>query len=418
MRGIFGQPVRALAVGLSLIVYGASALLPRREDVWIFGAAGGDQFVGNPKYQFLHVAAEHDDAIRPVWITANDDVLDGLRAAGFEVHRADSWRGRYLTLRAGYVFTSHGVGDVAKWFTRGADVVQLWHGVALKRIGYDVEREWSLAGRVLFSLFASNWDRLVVTSQTQAEIFAGAYPLDRDDIEVTGYPRNDALVRTFPGEDAVETVPPVAERPTPPAEPPHQDGGTAKRDGREDGPVTDGPVLAYVPTWRRGFGDQQHGRPISESDLDLGELDSLLGRHDAHLLVKLHPRDEGELDLSPRDNVSSLSAEADLYLTLRGVDVLITDYSSVYFDFLHLDRPIVFFPYDLDQYAQRPGFYFDYEDVTPGPVATSGDELLAALDAVLAGDDGYASTRHRVRDRFFETVDGRAAERVYACIRG
>lgn len=394
MRRLLGRLSTLARVGLSVLVYAASSVVPRRADLWIFGAAGGSQFVGNPKYQFLHVAEAHDDVVRPVWITANDDVLDGLRTAGFEVYRADSWRGRYLTLRAGRVFTSHGVGDVAKWFTRGAEVVQLWHGVALKRIGYDVEREWSLPGRALFAMFASNWDRFVVTSQNQVEIVAGAYPIDADDIEVTGYPRNDALVRSFPGEDAVEA------------------DGAGSSEYRY-GAAGDGPLVAYVPTWRRGFGDQQHGRPISESGLDLGRLDSLLDRYDAHLLVKLHPRDEGELDLGTCDRISSVPADADVYLTLRAVDVLITDYSSIYFDFLHLDRPILFFAYDLDEYARRPGLYFDYEEVTPGPVATSGDQLLTALDDVLAGDDQFAADRRRVRDRFFETVDGRAAERVY-----
>lgn len=411
MRRLLGRLSTLARVGLSVLVYAASSVVPRRADLWVFGAAGGTQFVGNPKYQFLHVAEAHEDVVRPVWITADDGVLDGLRTAGFEAYRRDSWRGRYMTLRAGRVFTSHGVGDVAKWFTRGAAVIQLWHGVALKRIGYDVEREWSLPGRVLFGMFASNWDRFVVTSQNQVEIVAGAYPIDADDIEVTGYPRNDALVRSFPGEDAVEADG---------ADFAGEDAIEAEGAGASESwysTVCDGPLVAYVPTWRRGFGDQQHGQPISESGLDLDRLDSLLDRHDAHLLVKLHPRDEGELDLGTCDRISSLPADADVYLTLRAVDVLITDYSSIYFDFLHLDRPILFFAYDLDEYARRPGFYFDYDAVTPGPVATSGDELLTELDDVLAGDDRFPEDRRRVRDRFFETVDGRAAERVYQCVR-
>lgn len=392
-----GRLLAPIGVGLAVLLYVVSSLVPRREDLWVFGAAGGAQFVGNPKYQFLHVVADHDDVVRAVWLTRDEDVLAGLRAADFEVYRAESWRGRYLTLRAGTVFTSHGVGDVAKWVTGGADVVQLWHGVALKRIGLDADREWSLAGLALFYLFSSRWDRLVVTSREQAEIFAGAFPVDREAVEVTGYPRNDALVRTVPGEDALGRDSP------------------ADRDGPADG---DGPLLAYVPTWRRGFGDQRHGRPLSAADLDLGRLERLLARHDAHLFVKLHPRDRGDVDVAPFDRISSVPTDVDVNLTLRTVDVLITDYSSVYFDFLHLDRPIVFFPYDREQYVERPGLYYDYDAVTPGPVATSGEELLTAVGEVLDGTDGYEADRRRIRERLFASSDGLAAERVYRRVRG
>lgn len=431
-----------VAVVLGLVVYLASSLVPRRAGLWVFGAAGGTQFVGSPKYQFLHVEAEHGDEIRAVWLTTNDDVLDGLRSAGFEAYRADGWRGRWLTLRAEAVFTSHGVGDVAKWCTGGATIVQLWHGLALKRIGRDVDREWSLAGRMLFDLFASNWDRLVVTGRAQVDVFAAAYPIERDDVLVAGYPRNDALVRSFPGENAVEASPVDRSKSAVEASPADRSEsvvatkGAGEPHGRICGSEADpdnqlggmkgepadsleweGPLLAYVPTWRRGFGGQAHGRPISESDLDFGRLDGLLDRYDARLLVKLHPADRGEIGLTGFERIVPYPSDADVYLTLRDVDALITDYSSIYFDFLHLDRPILFFAYDLERYERRPGFYYDYETVTPGPVATSGAELLTELEAVLSGNDECRPERRRVRDRFFDRSDGRAAERVYECVR-
>lgn len=383
----FARAKTAVVLAVGLVVYAGTHLVPRRDSLWVFGADGGQRFSGNPKYQFLHAAEERDD-VRAVWLSTDDGVVDALNEAGFEAYHRDGRRGRYATARAGRLFVSHDLGDVAKWWTGGAEVVQLWHGVPLKKIGRDVDRGWSRLTEFFFGLF-SDCDHLVVTSRNQADVFAGAFPVDRADVTALGYPRNDALLREFPGEDDV---------------------GDHSLDEVES-LARDGPLVAYVPTWRRGF-SERHGRPLATTDLDFADVNRVLARHDAHLLLKLHPSAEADVDVAAHDRIVDCPADADMNALLRHVDVLITDYSSVYFDYLYLDRPVLFFAYDRESYADRPGFYFDYDEVTPGPVAESGDDLLDALDATLGGEDGYAAERERVRSRFFDSVDARSAERV------
>ena len=379
-----------------LTAYCLSHLVPTQSGLWVYGADGGDRFGGNPKYAYLHAAAEHGDQIRPVWLSADDDVVSTLREDGYEAHAADGLRGVYLTLRAEYVVVSHGPGDVSWWATGSADVVQTWHGVPLKRIGGDLDRDWSLPGRFFFRLNGSGWEYFVTTAERLGSIFESAYRQSPESILPVGYPRNDALRGDAP--DATL-------------------GDDDALHDRVRSLAADHPVAFYMPTWRDWGSGVQQGTPLRDA-VDFERLDAEMADRDAYLLVKLHPRERLDVDLDSFDRVVELPADADPYPLLRHVDVLATDYSSVYFDFLWTDRPVVFFPYDRETYAESPGFYFDYDDVTPGPTPTEFNAFCDALVATLAdGGDEYADHRAAVRDRFFDHDGGRASERLYRRLR-
>ena len=394
MRDFLRDGVQFVAFWTAFALSHVAGLLPARENLWAFGAGGGDRFGENTKYLFLHVAAEHPE-VRPVWLSKDPEVVETVRDAGYEAYRASSLRGLFYTLRAKFLFLSLGTNDVTWWATGAPTVVQLWHGVPLKRIGGTrAGKEWGRLDRFRFDYRDSAWDYLTVTAETVREISARAYDLDPGRVLPTGYPRNDALLRDVPNaelgsEDAVETVERLAEEER---------------------------VVAYMPTYRRGFAEG-HGDSIADAGIDFGALDSLLEARDAHLVVKYHPHATERVDSGRHDHIHVLPDDADVYPLLSDVDVLVTDYSSVYFDFLLLDRPVVFFPYDLDAYEQNPGFYFDYDGVTPGPTADTFPELVEALDDTLGGTDEYAAERRAVRDRFFDFADDQASERVYRTFR-
>ena len=402
-----------------LTAYGLSHLVPTKPGLWVFGADGGDRFAGNPKYAYLHAAAEHADEVRPVWLSDDEDIVRILQNGGYEAYAADGLRGVYLTLRAEYVVVSHGPGDVSWWATGSADVVQTWHGVPLKRIGGDLDRDWSLPGRFFFRLNGSGWEYFVSTAERLGSIFEGAYRQSAEDILPVGYPRNDEIRDGVPGamvgeDDAVHD--------------------------RVRSLAADHPLALYMPTWRDWGSGVEQGTPLRDA-VDFERLDAEMADRDAYLLVKLHPHERLDVDLGSLDRVVELPADADPYPVLRYVDVLATDYSSVYFDYLWADRPVVFFPYDRESYAENPGFYFDYDDVTPGPTPTDfegfcdalGDALdgydgstdagtaegdaAAAAEGVPDGGDPYADERAAVRDHFFDHDGGRAGERLYRRLR-
>lgn len=93
-------------------------------------------------------------------------------------------------------------------------------------------------------------------------------------------------------------------------------------------------------------------------------------------------------------------------------DILITDYSSVGFEFAILERPIVFFAYDKDQYLDERGMYYDYEEITPGPICTETEEIISYIDSL---KDGFDDTEiKKFKEQYVKMCDGHATERTIA----
>ena len=378
----------------TLFLYAVTFVVPRDEDRWAFGCSGGARFAENSKYLFLALANDPETSVRPVWLTRRDDLLAELRDRGYEAYHAESLRGRYETLRAGHVFFTHSLNDLGMEAAIGSTSVNLWHGVPLKRISLDdsyYRHRMGLATLVRTLLIYSTYRYIVVTADRLRSRFATAFNADESAILPLGYPRNDVLFDPVEGEDVGFDAGVL-------------DDLAAASDERD--------LVLYAPTWR------ETGRDfVAEADVDFERWDEWAREHDATVLLKLHP--ETDVDLNDEfDRVVELPPELDIHPAMRYADVLVTDYSSVYFDFLLLDRPVVFFPFDLERYlSEDRELYFDYDETTPGPTAATFEELLDHLDDAVGDDDAYAADRERVREAFFDHTDGRSAERVVEAIR-
>lgn len=152
-----------------------------------------------------------------------------------------------------------------------------------------------------------------------------------------------------------------------------------------------------------------------DGPLDLDALSRFAVERGIVFVLKLHPFVKQAAGSGPFKNILVCEPTSDIYPLLREMDVLITDYSSIFFDFLLLDRPVVFFPYDLDDYlATDRSMYFDYHEMTPGPKCVSQADLLDALSTLRAasGTDTYAAERQRVRTLVHDYCDGEAAVRL------
>lgn len=362
-------------------LYVLSFVWPKDEALWVFGAKEGEAFVDNSKYLFLHVAEERTN-IRAVWLSRNENVVETLQSQGYEAYHADSLAGISVSLRASIMFVSHSRRDVNMWCSGGATVVGLWHGIMLKQVKWDAGRQldrpiMGLIERGKYTLF-KQFDWLTVTSEAMVEPFASGRKMDPSRVIVTGYPRNDLLDGRFP-DGRIETRSEAETDIYETAETLHEESD----------------VLLYAPTFHEET--NQH----VQDHLDLPKLDALLAEIDAYLIVKLHPRDQLDLRREEFSRIVSMSSALDVYPLLPSTDALITDYSSLYFDYLLLDRPVIFYPFDREQYRAARGFNLDYDEVTPGPVATEFDELLTSIEAVLE-DDEFTTERNAVRDEFLQ----------------
>jgi CDP-glycerol glycerophosphotransferase len=266
----------------------------------------------------------------------------------------------------------------------GARYLQTWHGTPLKRIHHD--SLWAPPGKVAeLDLDVARWDYLVSPNAVSTPRLRRAFGFEGRVLEV-GYPRNDVL-----------SSPTAA--------------GTRARVRAQLG-IPDGvAAVLYAPTWRdREF--YLPGAPPAVLELD---VDRLLGRlGGGHLLLtRLHPKMTDRAVGLERPGVVDVSRYPDVHELYLAADVLITDYSSVMFDFAITGKPIVFYAYDLEAYRDDlRGFYFDLEEVAPGPVTRTTDEVADALVDLPGLRARHAAGYAEFRRLFTHLEDGRAVERL------
>ena len=372
-----------------IIVYFSIGFVPSNDDLWVFTAGSGNRFSGNSKYLYLQSNQGEND-IRPIWISNEGDTVSLLLEQGYEAYNANSLRGQYYLLYSGRFFYTH--GNPFWPYIRNASVTQLWHGTSLKTMGGDkkTEGQSGVEQKIYSELISENWDEFAVTSDRYPlSKFESAFKLDKKRILEAGYPRNDVLFREITDSSLGQ----------------EEIGAKFNRWGEN------GPVILYMPTWRCAYGEQ-NGQQFSPSLFPLCKIDSLMDQHNGKFILKFHPAEDVCIDVDDYENIFLLSKSIDMYPLLDEVDVLITDYSSIFVDYLLLDRPLIFYPYDRDSYEHDRGFHFNYDENTPGPQATSPEELLMRIKDSLEGKDQYERERERVRNRFHAHIDGRASDRL------
>jgi len=139
--------------------------------------------------------------------------------------------------------------------------------------------------------------------------------------------------------------------------------------------------------------------------------------NDILLVFKFHPLMAKYCKLNDIESIIQYDPGADVYPVLPLCDCLISDYSSIYFDYLFVDRPIIFFPYDYDQYtADDRRLLFNYDEMTPGKKCYNQTELENAMCDVLAGRDDYVAKRQTVFKKTFAYRDNGASARIWAYI--
>ena len=369
-------------------------LLPRDKKLIAFGSEFG--FCGNPKY--LLEALGKYPVYRGVWIAKDRDVYDRVKKAGYEVCMCDSREGRRVQLRAATLIHSHTIKDDFNYLlVGGATAVNVWHGVGLKRSWYrnrmSFAGKWMAAPASPARSLCLLWDRtdlarenyFIGTSETVDAYYPATYHVPADHVLMLGQARNDVFYRTSPEE---AWLPECLRR---------------------------GKVVAYLPT-HRDYGEKRGNRESVGADIDYAGLSELLGRYGYTLVVKQHSFNaHAQAAGGGFPNIVDLSRldhELDTQLILKHTDILITDYSSVYTDFLLLDRPMIFYCYDLEQYLQKWELNFDYDAVTPGPKAFDCRQLTEELEKLLQGRDGYEAERRRVKRIFYAPANqGPVAEK-------
>jgi len=264
--------------------------------------------------------------------------------------------------------------------------VQTWHGTPLKRIGDDVPADsLGLAYRDLMSRETASWDLLIAQSPEAAALLSGAFGVDPRRVIASGYPRNDPLLSATAQQHRADV---------------------RTRLGLRD----DDRAVLYAPTWRDGA--RVRGSAALITHLDPLRLRALAGS-DVTVLLRGHSNTARGRER--QRHVVDVTDDPDLPGLYLAADVLVTDYSSVMFDFAVTGKPMIFLAPDLAEYRDATrGFYVDLEEIAPGPVVSTTDEVAAVLASADCGRDaaGYAA----FVERFVPHDDGGATDRVVSRI--
>lgn len=377
-----------LNLGASIV----NRLVPKNHRLILFYSIPDYSDNSRAFYEYL-VESQQKDLIL-VWLVDDESILAMLGKKGIRAVRRRSLTGLILLFRAKYIFTTHLLG---MWKSKNQILVQLWHGMPLKCMGFLEPR--TLAQRHTLDRLrriSNKIDIMISSSAVSRLALATCFGMDPAKIKVTGQPRNDRLLK--PVEDI------------------------SNLEAALNTKISDKKLILYAPTFRRGFG-RTDSISWSESPVNpttLREISLFLSKKNCLLLIKLHPAEERHSLGQLPDNIIVISSKQmqsyslDVQDVLKVTDVLITDYSSIYFDFLLLDRPIIFFPWDIEEYKKNRGFILEpYSFWAPGPQVRDCQHLISELEKCLKDPSYYRNERRLVNDLINTYRDDKASERVF-----
>ena len=386
---------------LLFALYFLSGLVPRRRDLWVFGSWGGKRFADNAAAFFLYAGTVHDARVERVWISRSPKLVRSLRSHGHEAHLAWSPRGIARTMRAGVFVFDCFIKDVNYWTSRGAKRINLWSGVPIKTFERDIDQPKSRYYKLFHGSALERWifgvlmpwhvdrpDMLICTSPIMQDVIARAFSVPPATIAVTGYPRTDLLFEQDFSFDVLSEWTPAS-------------FSSAVEKGET--------IFIYLPTFR------DTGQAYLE--LDWQRLDDFLAANDATLFYKLHPQDSTSVTPDHR-KIRALPQHIDLYTLLGRTDALISDYSSVIFDYMLTGKDIIAYLPDHEEFlSQNRSLNFDLDEIVDARCHTF-DELVSAMERTLQRQpQPLSGNRAAALERFHTHSDGAASSRVMEAIR-
>ena len=350
--------------------------------IWLFSSTDNSHYNYNSRYLFEYVK-ENLPEITPLFVINDPELRNSLSSKYGKQYfiETESIQGIRQALSAGVWFTSAGLPAYGTGLHKKRLIINLWHGVPLKKIAL-LDPNLKKAARIYFKkIFSENYTCILTTSHELIPLMARSFAVSEDKIKVWGQPRNDGL---FQKNDCREIL------------------GQLFPDLPE---YTKTCIQRLNPTFR----DYGQVQLFPFKDFDQKQLEAFLDEKNMLLFIRTHVAEQGSAApyLGKRIRFLGNEQAEDVTGILNIFDCLITDYSSIYIDYLLTDKPMIFLPYDRQQYLDGRGMNFDYDDVTPGPKPETFNDFL---DALSPKEDFWKSERTRVNRLFNEIQHPCAAD--------
>jgi len=289
-------------------------------------------------------------------------------------------------LTSRYVFFTHGI--FLKTNSRNQVLVNLWHGLLYKKLGMLVGSDGVPA------------DITIGASELSQDMYSSAFGVPSSSVVITGYPRNDVLIRSTRNRIEIMTK-------------------------RLTEYLKYRQLIIWLPTYRQNSKKSiavdglEVGNPFYIADFDIIEFNEVLKKNNSYCIIKPHPLAVVYQDIQNLSNLEFIDdswlmrKELSLYQLVGCTDMLISDVSSIVIDYLLIDKPIACISTDFDEYKASRGFYFsDIEDWLPNLFKTK-EELITYVDSILSGiEDPFIHKRVELQREFFHHVDDKSTERI------
>lgn len=358
MKQVIKTPFYFILRILLLISY----IVPKNKNIWLFGSFGGS-FNDNAKYLFLHICENYPE-IKAIWISNNKNTVKFLQDKNFNSYYKWSIKGLFYSFIGKVYFYNAYISDINTWTHGNAIKVNLWHGTPMKKIEFDISKgtishifNKSLKSRFFYPNQYTKADYILSTSKKVSEIFSSAFRLDISKCLEFGYPRNDIL--TYQKDKVIEFI--KRYEPSSSFELIYNLKKYEK-------------IYVYMPTWRDDGSDF-----IKESKINFEVLNKVLAEKNYCLILKLHNNTKLPIKLNDFENIILFDNKADIYPLLPFTHTLITDYSSIYFDYKLMDKEVVFFCFDKDEYIKDREMYFDYDEIIKYEIVANSFESLIEI---------------------------------------
>ncbi len=385
--------------------YWIYAFIPKRKNLWVFTSFRKKGYLDNTKYLYEFLNTYHPE-IKAIWLTKDKKVIDYLTDNNLPVCKMHSKQGRKIMSRAKLVFTDHFIMSDYKSSAINArtKVVQLWHGVGLKDL--DNFNQTDVEGvKLSDDIIASKGDSIITKikksfryikyapfrelcekyflllgpGKEPITTLAKTNKVKENNWFVCGYPRNVNLYKKTPADSY---------------------------------------KILYAPTYRWDSGRELN---LIESFIKfVPELSNFLEVNNAEFVIRLHPHTWrnyenkiiAAINKFPR---ISIDDNKDIYENLNTYSLIISDYSSIVYDFLILDKPMVFYCPDYDYYLSEEGtFKYPFEDYTPGPKTNSWEDTIKEIKSYMEKPEKDSEFRHKVYEFFYtdDVNDENNSERI------
>ena len=334
-----------------------------------------DSIGSNLKHLYLYY--HHMNPQTTAIITNNKSELQELKKKGFNAVAYSSFSSYMYAALAKMIITEQVIAEYFDALSSQQKTLQLWHGISLKKLYPSTRISYN------YFLGTSAW----VNDVTFKNIFQATEFL------TCGYPRNDVFFKTITKNDLLFCDEAIY---------------TLVKYNFENNIRS----ILYMPTYRESA---QNNTP----PLDFELLNAKMKAINTFFIVKLHPfaleKFKTTLQEIPHlSHVIFYNTQGDIYPILKYTDMLVTDYSSIAFDFLLLDRLIIYFDYDYEHYLKTRGaFLLKYADYTPGIKVKTQDALTQAIVESFENNDTFKAQRSKLKTELFDHCDGNASQRIY-----